>query len=895
MEYFLNRVQKHSIFYHKFVTFVCPNCDITVLFLTGKEEHTMKNMLSILAGRNFHASRKRNLIAVLAIMLTAILFTAVTTIGIGTAKSMILTMQILKGSRSDGDFHNMTLEQYEALKDADFIKEYGLRMPIGFLTNHSHHNIEFDVMDSVQADLTFCMPTHGNIPKAENEIVTSDTALKDLGVKPEVGAAVTIAFTAHGQEYQLDMIVSGWFEATDDQISMMWAGTTFRDAHPDIFEYTYDQDSDMAGTYYSDFIATSTAKLQSNLDHWIQQMGDSTGLSATINTITNPTLTLKTLLLGAVIIILFIFCGYLLIYNVFDIAVMQEIRRYGLYRTIGMSRRQVKKMINQQALWLSCIGIPLGLLTGYFVGKAALPHIMSTFSDSYENVAINVNPSPIIFFGAFVLTAFTVFLSTRKPIHVAANISPIEAFRYVEAATGKKTMKKSTSGTSLFWLAWSNLGRNKRRSAFIVASLTLCVVLLNCVGIAADSVDIEKQISYSIRTDFVVVNAVSKNIMEGFTLHEHGLRQEVIDAINVQSGVYGASAIYKNTLNDSNVTYDFPIEFAYTDTDEETGIRYAVTEDAIVFNLGDDGHTLCNVYGMEETALARMDIQEGETDAYKLYKKMVNGEGVLLGVSSDMGTSILNPAFDLLDVGDMVTVFKNGEPIMKLPVLAKAALNGDDKEIRYTTNGPFKVGRDGLFLYLPASIYTKIYDEPVIYKYSFDVEEEQQDAMSKFLEDYIANVDPNLGYASAEEARQDAVSTRTMLQFVGGLIGIIFGAAGVLNLVNTIITSILARHHEFATMQSIGMTAKQLTWMMIWESVYYVISACIVGLILSVALAFTVVKILIGGIWYFTFRFTLVPAMIVCILLLIVAAILPVIALKIFNKGSIVEKLRVTE
>ena len=192
-------------------------------------------------------------------------------------------------------------------------------------------------------------------------------------------------------------------------------------------------------------------------------------------------------------------------------------------------------------------------------------------------------------------------------------------------------------------------------------------------------------------------------------------------------------------------------------------------------------------------------------------------------------------------------------------------------------------------------IRDRIYDEPVIYKYSFDVEEEQQDAMSKFLEDYIANVDPNLGYASAEEARQDAVSTRTMLQFVGGLIGIIFGAAGVLNLVNTIITSILARHHEFATMQSIGMTAKQLTWMMIWESVYYVISACIVGLILSVALAFTVVKILIGGIWYFTFRFTLVPAMIVCILLLIVAAILPVIALKIFNKGSIVEKLRVTE
>ena len=267
----------------------------------------------------------------------------------------------------------------------------------------------------------------------------------------------------------------------------------------------------------------------------------------------------------------------------------------------------------------------------------------------------------------------------------------------------------------------------------------------------------------------------------------------------------------------------------------------------------------------------------------------------MLGVVADMGTSILNPAFDLLDVGDVITVFKNGEPMMELPVLAKAALNGDDMEIGYTTRGPFAVGKDGLYLYLPTSVYTEIYDEPVIYKYSFDVAKEQQDAMDEFLQGYVTNVDSGLGFAAAKEARQDAVTTRTMLQFVGGLIGIIFGAAGILNLVNTIITSILARRHEFAAMQSIGMTEKQLTRMMIWESVYYAIGVCVAGMLLSVILAFTVVKTLTGGIWYFTFRFTLVPAAIVCVLLLLVAAILPVIALKVFNKGSIVEKLRVAE
>ena len=697
------------------------------------------------------------------------------------------------------------------------------------------------------------------------------------------------------------MVVSGWFEATNDQISMMWAGTAFRDAHPDIFEYTYDKDRDMTGTYYSDFIATSTAGLQDNLDNWVRQMGgdpdasSSDTLSAAVNTMTNPTMEPTTIIMGAVIIILFMFCGYLLIYNVFDIAVMQEIRRYGLYRTVGMSKRQVKKLINRQALWLSCIGIPLGLLVGYFIGKAALPKIMNIFSSEYENVAVNVEPSPIIFVGAAILAALTVFLSTRKPVRVAANIPPIEAFRYVEASTGKRTTKKSTTGTSLPRLAGSNLGRNKRRSAFIVLSLTLCVVLLNCVGIAADSVDIEKQVAYSIRTDYVVVNSASTNGMEGFTLREQALPADVIDAMNSQPGVTEASAVYKNTLDDANVTYGFPMKVVSTEKSAETDMPYVITDMALNFNLGADGRPICNVYGMEETALSRMDIQEGETDAHTLYEQMESGAGILLGIPTDRSTMQIAEYLDPLEIGDVVTVYKDGEAIMELPVLAKAAINGDDQETGYTANGPYTVGGDGLYLYLPSSVYEEIYDEPSIYKYSFNVDENERTNMTAFLENYIMQVDTSLNYLSADSAREDAQATRIMLQFVGGLIGIIFGVAGVLNLTNTIITTILARRHEFATMQSIGMTIKQLTRMMIWEGVYYAIGTCIVGLILSVVLAFTVVRTLTGSIWYFTFHFTLLPAVTACVVLLIVTAIVPVIALKVFNKGSIVEKLRVAE
>ena len=60
----------------------------------------------------------------------------------------------------------------------------------------------------------------------------------------------------------------------------------------------------------------------------------------------------------------------------------------------------------------------------------------------------------------------------------------------------------------------------------------------------------------------------------------------------------------------------------------------------------------------------------------------------------------------------------------------------------------------------------------------------------------MKTADNNINYLSAESARESAENTRTMIHFVGGLLGLIFGMAGVLNLINTIITTILTRRHD---------------------------------------------------------------------------------------------------
>lgn len=354
----------------------------------------MGDMLKTLTRRSFAANRLRSLITALAIALVAMLFTSVTTIAMGSAESVKRIMQIQKMSISDGDFRYMDKEQFEAMRQSDLIEKAGLRMPVGYLTNTLRHNVEFNVQDEIQSELTFCMPTGGRVPKKADEIVVSDKALQELGAEPGDSPKISITFTAHGKEYTIPMKVCGWYESINEQTSVAWTCTAFRDAHPEIFRYTFREDGEMAGTYWSDIIAAGRENLRENMYELARSLGGDpqnieapNSLPAVVNQQTNPELKLSELGMGALVVVLFVFCGYLLIFNIFDIAVMQEIRRYGLYRTIGMSRRQVKSLINGQALRLYCAGTPAGLLIGFFTGKAALPYIMNMYATEYKVLA----------------------------------------------------------------------------------------------------------------------------------------------------------------------------------------------------------------------------------------------------------------------------------------------------------------------------------------------------------------------------------------------------------------------------------------------------------------------------------------------------------------------------
>ncbi len=316
-----------------------------------------------LSVRYFKKNKVRNLAAVLAVFLTAFLFTSIISLAFSMASSLRLSMQMQKGSRGDGTFGYMTEEQFERLKNSDFVEQAGHRRVIGYADNSVGHTIELNYADRIQQELTFCVPTHGDAPEKANEIATTELALKALGVEPEVGAKVPLAFEIRGKTYHYDMVLSGWWEAANDMVSIAILSEQFVKDNPDVIKNTRAVDGELSGVTFSEVVLKDKRNIQAQMDQFVhsiggnpEDMGADNFILSVENQMGKGLISPESILFAVVFVLMFMMCGYLLIYNIFDISVMQDVRQYGLLRMIGTSTRQIKSIVNRQAVWLTLIG-----------------------------------------------------------------------------------------------------------------------------------------------------------------------------------------------------------------------------------------------------------------------------------------------------------------------------------------------------------------------------------------------------------------------------------------------------------------------------------------------------------------------------------------------------------
>ena len=620
-----------------------------------------KKCIRNLSIKQFKAGKTRNLIAVFAIALTTLLFTSLFTIAFSINGGMQESNFRQCGAWSHGSFKAMTEEQFEEIKDDPLIKQYGERRFVGMPTkvpfNKSH--VEIGYADKNEAHFMYCDPTTGRLPKEGTDEVATDTkVLKLLGVEPQIGEKLTLTFDVDGKETTQTFTLSGYWEydeaivANQILIPESRAESIFKEVNLIPGKAT----DGMTGSWNMDVMFKSSRNIAENMETVLNNHGyqgkdnlkESNYIKIGVNwgysgAQLEESMDLSLVLAIVLILLLIVFTGYLIIYNVFQISVANDIRFYGLLKTIGTTPRQLKKIIRQQAILLSLIGIPFGLLAGWIVGKSLTAVVMAQL-----DVINVVSISPGIFIFAVIFTLLTVWISCIRPGRIASKVSPIEAVRYIEGSNIKKNSKKTSKKVSLWVMAKENLGRSKGKTIITVISLSLAVVLLNFTVVVTKGFDMDKYVSNFVSTDFVVANA-SYFQSDGVFEKDKALLPSDIEYISKQKGITDSCKIYGKTSHIHELVTEKAYRNSYSQymSKEEIDNNIKLEEKTKDGRIADD----VQIYGMEKFALDNLKVWEG--DLSKVYEPGSRNIAAVY-VEDDYGKLIKDSRW--AKIGDKVTL-----------------------------------------------------------------------------------------------------------------------------------------------------------------------------------------------------------------------------------------------
>ena len=871
-----------------------------------------------LSFRTLWASRKRNMIAVIAIALTALLFTSLFTIAMSINSSYENYTFRQVGGYCHGTFKEVTEEQAQAIAGHPKVKEVGSRTTIGFIGSGIFAKVPAEVsyMDENCTQWSFAEPTTGHMPRSGKEITMDTAALKLLGIQPELGAEITLTYTV-GDKNQLSyektdtFTLVGWWDYDDISpvhyvnISEEYARAVeaegiaagmnpFRTdlnvmmaSAVDIRGQMEQVDTDLGYTWEQDG-SDNVVRIGVNWGYTTAQLGES--IDAT------------TVLAILAFLTLVIFTGYLIIYNIFQISVTGDIRYYGLLKTIGVTPRQLRRIIRQQALVLCAVGIPMGLLLGYGVGALLTPVVMA--QTTFGAGITTISTSPLIFLASALFALVTVLLSCARPGRIAAKVSPVEATKYTGAVQTRKK-RRTTRGAKVHQMAFANLGRNKRKTILVVISLALSVVLLNVLVTFTNGFDMEKYLAKQTCADFIV----SSTDYFRCNYSSSYISQEQIEQIEENTSPSLSGCGY-------TLTGYYPYGWMSEDHWMQDMIHYTSEENAKAMlkqqnRRGDLVEQRALMEGLDDSLFDKLTVVEG--DISPMFQKDANAIAVVVHTDDYGNVSNLDfyppvgstQTITYIDEGHYIDSRTGNLCDENTPAEYMKLQLSSSHDVDYTVCA---------YVIVPHSISSRHYStgysfvlpveklnhdsqhESIPMFYLFDTPDDISEASAEnYLADLTADNLSGLMYESKATLRAEFEGFQTMFLLLGGLLCAIITLIGILNFFNATMTGILSRRREFAVLQAVGMTGKQLKTMLVCEGLFYALGAAGTALVLSVLLNPLAGSLLETMFWFFSAHFTIVPVLLALPVFALLGYAIPAIMYRHAARQSVVERLREAE
>lgn len=685
----------------------------------------------------------------------------------------------------------------------------------------------------------------GTIPTNKYEIAISEKYLHELGLNKDLGDSITLKYRDNitNKEIQSNFIIVGFVENYYQDNAKQYYTVVSNDNLKNVastplqiksnnFDEATPNTVDVLVRLSKENLEKSPTSIKTQLN----EIGSSLNIKKhniylNDNYIESNLIDSEQVITVLIVGVIILFSSLFVIYSIFYISVVNSVQMYAKLKALGMTSLQLKKIIYLQGNILSIIFIPIGIISSCIITYIIQPLAWQMTTDLFITVVL----STVIF--------LTVRISLNKPARIISKTSAIEAMQYTEIKFRNKI--KTLNHINIKNLALKNIEVNRKKNLIALISLSISGILFISIASLANSIDFNKQMSQT------------------FVYNENYIIGNKIDNLYERITQIQQNNPFTNTLkNEINSIYGVQKVI------ESKGIKCEVIDPSIKDEDGSKVTTLIEGITPELAKSFQKYIVNGKIDYNQLdsnslivNKYKTKSYGVDLKIGSTITFNIFSGNDIIKRQMKIVGIIDNSNTGCMFFTSDKAL----DKITPYNTNLHFSILSDK--------------------KYSKEVEEK--------LLNIIQNNSNLILYSYDNDYKMLTRAFKYMIIAAYVFVGLI-SCFGILNMTNILVNSVLIRKKEFALLQAVGMTKKQLHKMLYREGLNLSIKAIFVSIILgycgSKLLCFFIKDVI--RLDFINFNFSIFSILIFSFVLICIQILIIELLIRNLEKQSLTERLR---
>ena len=792
--------------------------------MTWPFENDTSAITKKLAKKSLQSEKRRNLMVVIAVALAAFLicFTGI----VSTSLTQMQRNQVV--DTYEAVWLGVEENDIETLKGLPEFERVGGYYMLGEELSEQGYHASYVYNDAEMMEIgrDQMKLLEGNLPQKANEVVVSEYFLSTYGNNAKIGDTVTL----DTESFHGDYVVTGIMDSVNEKeantcaiILSKAALTEWKGFDPAGYRaYVHFKNSDQLG---EELITSYCREIAEEYQLPNPSMNNKYFAYASKSFDFLP-------IFGVIVIVLI--GGYIVIQSIFRISINDKIRSYGQLRTIGATPKQIKRIVKREGRKLGSIGILIGTVLGVCCGFLLFPKGFNAVS-YVATIILTLISSWIM-----------VSVSIRKPVKIAAGISPIEAVRFTPAQKDIRSRKKNIKLNPVS-MGIANFKRDRKKTISIVASLSIGGILLMVVS-SIVLVRSPEQIArlYFPDSDYKIYlqDLSEEMLVKGNPLNEE-LKQEVLSVDGVTDIIVARQSLHTSIKTDAN---------------QNSGICDTLTDQN---------------YAMVEAALTEGTMP---TDSHSI---VIHDQ--IVAYFEDMG------------VGSTVE-FSSIDGKQSIPVTISGVFSTSKMPVIF---GHGRAHTDGSVFFAPKDLFYELYPEITTFDYSWSIVSNPKKAET---------VKAELKNIVAEHSNLALDEINTVIEYEEMTNSFAFGSMeilswlvflfGVINLINTTLSNQIARKQENSILRSIGLTQKQLCKMNICEGLCYALFATLATLIVGLpASIFACRKMSIGAFAgnVVPYKFPVLEMGLFILVLFGMELILSVWTIRRQKKQSLIEQMRAME